>query len=325
MTAARVAYGLGITGLDAVDVLPPVDAGAPPAWVVAVDQTVRPAPPIDPRDGVCHHLPGGRAVVFRRAARTARYHGPPLAADVLAHPFLTVVGVRFNRWLGRECFHAGVFAAAGRSWLVFGPRTAGKSTLLAALASAGWRVMADDLAVTDGHVVFSGPRIVDLREPLPDRRLRVALARSGQRLRVPLGPVAGALPVGGMFFLHWSDEPDPGSGVVGPAGSVADPSAVGPVGGVVARPVPPSELLGRLARIRRLPALPTDPLTLLELAGRPAWDLTRPRNWAALPDTIATLAQTIAGAVRDRSGPEQFRSGGSRVAEPAPRPVEWQR
>lgn len=35
----RVAYGLGITGLDDVPALPAATAGAEPAWVVAVDQT----------------------------------------------------------------------------------------------------------------------------------------------------------------------------------------------------------------------------------------------------------------------------------------------
>lgn len=273
----RVAYGLGITGLDDVPALPAATAGAEPAWVVAVDQTTAP-PPVDLRDGVLHALPRGRAVVFRRHERTARFHGPPLSPDVIAHPFLTVVGIRFNRWLGRECFHAGSFAAGGRSWLVFGSSSAGKSTLLATLAGAGWAVMADDLAVTDGLRVFSGPRSIDLRQPLPGGLLPTSVVRAASRLRVALPPVADALPIGGMFFLGWADDQD------------AEP---------VVRPVPPATLLPRLALDRRLRTLPSDPLMLLELAGVPAWDLLRPRTWAALPDTVGVIAETIAetGAV----------------------------
>lgn len=271
----RIAYGLGINGLDEVPALQPAAAGAEPACVVAVDQTTAPAP-VGLRDGVLHALPQGRAVVFRRDERTARFHGPRLSPDVIAHPFLTVVGIRFNRWLGRECFHAGSFAAGGRAWLVFGPSSAGKSTLLAALAGAGWDVMSDDLTVTDGKVAFSGPRSVDLRHPLPDRLLPTSVVRAGSRLRVALPPVADALPIGGFFFLGWANDQD------------AKP---------VVRSAPPSTLLPRLALDRRLRTLPTDPLVLLELAGAPAWDLIRPRTWAALPDTLAAIAESVAGAV----------------------------
>lgn len=268
----RIAYGLGITGLDAVHALPPAGARRPP-WVVAVSQTTRPAPPtVPPDDGVLRTLPDGRAVVMHRAARTARFHGPTLSADVLAHPYLTLVGIRFNRWLGRECFHAGVFAAGGKAWLLFGPRTAGKSSLLAALAAAGWGVAADDLAVTDGQVVFRGPRTIDLREPLPGRALPTEAARGGSRMRVALGPIADRLPMGGTIFLHWST----GSGASGSRPHL--------------RPVESAPLLSRLARCRILPELPTDPLTPLALAGFPAFDLHRPRRWSALPDTIAAIA-----------------------------------
>ena len=276
----RIAYGLGITGLDEVDALQASPVGSEPAVVVAVEQTTTAAPSlVDLQDGVLHALPQGRAVVLRRDARTARFHGPPLSPDVIAHPFLTVVGIRFNRWMGRECFHAGSFAASGRSWLVFGRSSAGKSTLLAALAGAGWGVMADDLAVTDGRVAFSGPRSIDLRQPLPELLLPTTVVRSRSRLRAALPPVADALPIGGLFFLGWADDEN------------AEP---------VVRPVPPATLLPRLARDRRLSSLPTDPLMLLEIAGLPAWDLIRPRTWAALPDTVATIAETVATAAPRR-------------------------
>lgn len=278
MTGLRLAYGLGIAGLDDVESLPALDPAAPsPAGTVTVSQTTRPAGHLRPGE-TRRVLLDGRTVVFRRDVGTARYHGPPLTPDELAHPYLAVTASRFNRWLGRECFHAGVFVAAGRAWLLFGRRTAGKSTLLAALLAHGCDVLADDLAVTDGRVAFAGPRSVDLRDPLPDRHPRARAVRLGTRLRLDLGPVPDRMPIGGMFFLQWADEP------------------------VATDRVPPAHLLARLAQARNAPELPTDPLMLLELGGLPAWDLRRPRRWSALPDTVAAIADATAGSTADSTG-----------------------
>jgi hypothetical protein len=66
--------------------------------------------------------------------------------------------------------------------------------------------------------------------------------------------------------------------------------------------VGPEEVLARLACRRSWPSLPSDPLTLLRIATRTAWDLTRPRDWGPLPDTVERLMATLAAAgasVRD--------------------------
>ena len=148
----------------------------------------------------------------------------------IAHPYLGPVAVGFNRWAGREVFHAGAFVAAGRAFMVLGPRTAGKSTLMAAIAATGAPILADDLVVTDGEVVFAGPRSVDLREPIPGDALAAPLpelrsARDGTRWRVPLPAIASRYPLGGWFCLRWSDR-------------------------TAADPVPMPSLLGRLAAYR---------------------------------------------------------------------------
>ena len=266
----RYAYGLQVHGLDHVVELSPV--AAPGALRVEVSQSdgVRPVVrPLDADRGVLL-LADGRHLAVDRQAGTARFAGPRLAPDQLAHPHLGPVATVVNRWAGREAFHAGAFVAGGCAWAVLGPRTAGKSSLLAGLAERGVPVLSDDIVVTDGSLAYAGPRCVDLRQPLPGSALTTTPARAGTRLRVALPALPGAVPLGGWVFLGW--------------------------GGTALVPVGPDALLARLAAWRAWGSLASDPVTLLRLATLPAWDLTRPRDWAAVPVTLTGLLATVSAA-----------------------------
>lgn len=274
----RYVYGLRVLGLDDVGELAGAAAAAPGDITVDVRQSEREPPATVALDGqrAVLRLLNGHHLELDRRAGTARFFGPHISSDQLAHPCLGPVATAFNRWAGREAFHGGAFVMGGRAWGVLGGRTAGKSTLLALLAARDVAVLADDILITDGIDAYAGPRCVDLREPLPPSVAApparpLARARSGSRLRVPLDAVAPRVGLGGWLFLRWG------------------PGALRPVG--------PDELLVRLAARHSWPGLPSDPVTLLEIASRPAWDLTRPRDWAAVPDVLAELARTLtAGA-----------------------------
>ncbi|WP_433124056.1 hypothetical protein ACQPWW_17955 [Micromonospora sp. CA-240977] len=270
-TAGRGVYGLRVHGLDGVTELPPAD-GAALGWpAVRVGQRNTPPPPpvpLNDRRGT-RILADGRTLCVDRLRGTATFYGPPLAADVLAHPYLAPVATTVNRWTGRETFHSGAFVLAGRAWAVLGPRTAGKSSLLAALAARGVPILTDDILVVDRVDAFAGPRCVDLRQPVPGAAVPTRPVRAGGRLRVGLPPIAPRVPLGGWLFLRWGTA-------------------------LTLTRLPGATLLARLASQRSFGQLPSDPAVLLSLAARPAWELTRPRDWAALDDTHRLLADTVA-------------------------------
>ncbi len=262
----RSVYGLTVHGLDDVSGLLPRQPPAAETTEILVDQLDAEPPPAHELDDqrVVRQLSDGRHLEMDRTSGRARFYGPRLESDVLAHPYLAPIGVTFNRWAGREAFHAGAFVAGNRAWIVVGGRTAGKSTLMAALAAADVPVLADDIAITDGNVVFAGPRTVDLREPVPGLPMSLNRSRNGTRFRVPLPVVPDRVALGGWIFLRWE-----------------------PV--TTLRPVAPRDLLSRVAARRVLPGLPSDPAVVLDLAAAPAFVYGRPRDWAALPASIDLL------------------------------------
>ncbi|MEU7586563.1 hypothetical protein AB0A95_09715 [Micromonospora sp. NPDC049230] len=270
-TAGRGVYGLRVHGLDESSELPPAEGGALGWPAVRVDQLDVPPPPPVPLDDrrSTRILADGRTLSVDRLRGTATFYGPPLAPDVLAHPYLAPVATTVNRWAGRETFHSGAFVLAGRAWAVLGPRTAGKSSLLAALAARDVSVLTDDILVVDGVDAFAGPRCVDLRHPVPGVALPARGVRAGDRLRVGLPPIAPHVPLGGWLFPRWGDA-------------------------VTLTRLPAAALLARLASRRSFGQLPSDPGALLSLAALPAWELTRPRDWAALDDTYRLVVDTVA-------------------------------
>jgi hypothetical protein len=263
------AYGLTVTGLPWVAELDP----GPSRSGVAVQVTVAeglPEPaarPLDAAGGV-RRLADGRLLELDRERGTAVFHGPPLTPDLLAHPYLSPVATAFGRWAGREAFHAGAFLAADRAWAVLGPRTAGKSTLMAALAARDVPVLSDDIVVTDGAVVLSGPRCVDLREVPPVPGLDLRTARLGTRHRLHLPERPEQVPFGGWVFLDWDDD-------------------------LGVDRVPAARLLGHLAARRAWRHLDSRAELLLDLAAAPAWTLRRPRRWDQLEASLDLLLATV--------------------------------
>jgi energy-coupling factor transporter ATP-binding protein EcfA2 len=208
-------------------------------------------------------------LVFDRQTLTATFEGPPLSPDELLHPFLVPVASIAGRWLGREAFHGGAVAFPGGALALLGPREAGKSTLLAALAGAGLPVLADDMVVIEHGRVFRGPPCVDLRCAPPAGvldGLPLARVRRGSRFRVRLPESPLSVPLRGWVFLESGRR-------------------------VALRSLDPRERLSRLARWRSWPALASDPAAFLDLAALPVWGLARPRRWSALAATIKVLRQ----------------------------------
>lgn len=275
-------YGLRFPGLAGTPGLPVATPDDPAGPAVIVRQVDAPGPaevPIGPRPvRSVRTLTDGRVLDIDPATRsgrvdgTATLHGPVLEPADLAHPYLTPIASAFSRWNGREAFHSGVFGLHGRAWIARGVRTAGKSSLMAALAGQGCTVLADDMAMTDGDVVHSGPRSIDLREPVPGVDLPHRPARGGTRRRLLLPEAPRSLPLGGWLFLHWTDDP---------------------TSDVELRPIAPGAVLSRLARTRAYADWDSDPSQLLSLALRPAFDLRRPRRWDAVPEVMAALDEQL--------------------------------
>lgn len=66
--------------------------------------------------------------------------------DIVAYLLGPVIGCLLN-WQGYSCLHAGVIAIGNEAIAIIGPKGAGKSTLTAYFAYAGYPVLADDIAV----------------------------------------------------------------------------------------------------------------------------------------------------------------------------------
>jgi hypothetical protein len=262
-------YGLYLTGVTGAGLLPARCAVRPRVDIGYAQQP--PEPVCVGTERVVLDLPCDRQLLLKRSEGTATFTGPPLDDDELVHPYLGAAASVFNRWAGREVYHAGAFVCGGLAWAVVGGREAGKSSLLAALATRRFPVLADDLVITDGHQVYSGPRTIDLRRPPPPTVEPVTRARAASRWRLPLPPLSGAVPLGGWIYLRWRTE--------------------------IAMPVvPASVLLARLAARRAWSALPSDPETLLSLAAHPGWDLGRPADWARMDEAVDLMLDTLRAA-----------------------------
>ena len=128
---ARSVYGMRLTGLDGLgfevddELAPPTDGGGLELITATVTRSAGAAPRervMDQQGGV-RSLPDGRTLQLDRASGRATFYGPPLSPDMIAHPYLGPIAAGFNRWAGREVFHDGAFVAAGRAFMVLGPRT----------------------------------------------------------------------------------------------------------------------------------------------------------------------------------------------------------
>jgi hypothetical protein len=264
------AYGLHLRGLeDAAHLLHPVADEAPVFGVFSEVGTAREDEYVN-GDRAVLALRSGGEIVVERAAGTIGFRVPhPVRADELVHPYLAPAAAVAARWLGRESMHAGAFVAGGRAWALLGGRTAGKSSTLGWLARLGAPVVCDDMLIVDGARVFAGPRSLDLREDAAarlDGSREIGVTGARERWRVELGAVPESLELGGWFLLEWGEE-------------------------IAVRALRASERVARLAPHRALRLEPARSGGLLELASLPAWVLSRPREWASLPDSAERLLE----------------------------------
>jgi hypothetical protein len=219
-------------------------------------------------------LSGGAWAELDRVAGRAQLRLPGEVSDgALVHPYLAPVALVMSRWLGREGFHGGGIVAGGGVWAVLGNRTAGKSTMLAWLASQGVGVVSDDVVIIDGGTVFAGPRSVDLRDESAQRLgIGEPMGQVGarERWRVALPPIEAELPFRGWITLEWGD-----------AVSVA--------------PIRGAQRLPALVPHRGVRMAPLDPAVLVRFSALPHLRFTRPRDWASLGPATERLLDAIAG------------------------------
>lgn len=270
-------YGLRFVGID----------GAAHYMYPATDEpvvTVHQEPGFDGRrdaeeltgDAARLHLSDGTGLaVLDRAAGTVTLRvSRPYPDEALLHPMLSSTAAVFNRWLGRDSFHAGVFLNDERAWVVTGGKGDGKSTTLGYLAGHGVPVLADDLAVIERGRVYPGPGFIDLRTEAasaidgPTRDLGQLGARARTRLDLPGSTSAGSYPLAGFIQLGWADE-------------------------LALVPVPVPERLALLFGNSAVQRAPLDPASYLRYAALPYYRLTRPRSLAQLPAVQSLLRSSL--------------------------------
>jgi hypothetical protein len=275
--ASSGAYGLRLAGLEsASELLVPVGPAAPLYAVEAAVADPMTAPEYAGDDRAELQLRSGGRIEIDRVAGTVRFEiAHPVRPDELVHPYLAPAAAVIARWHGHESLHAGAFAVDGSAWGVLGTREAGKSSTLAWLALAGAEVLCDDLLVVDGRTALVGPRSIDLRADAADRLgagepIGVTGARERWRLRLDGAGDGHAL--AGWIFLAWGDR-------------------------VATRSLGASERIQRLIPQRATSLAPTRADAVLDLATLPAWEVSRPRDWASLPqagERLLELARSTA-------------------------------
>jgi hypothetical protein len=153
-------------------------------------------------------LLGGSSVRLERQSRRIVYVGPgSLSPSELVHPYLAPAASLLAHWEGWLPLHAGGFVAEGRGWLVVSQRGGGKSTTLAKLASRGYGVLCDDLAVIRDGFLMAGPRSIDLRQADEDGNAHaLGIVGARERWRLWLEDVPAEVPAGGVIYFTWGRE-----------------------------------------------------------------------------------------------------------------------
>jgi hypothetical protein len=202
-----------------------------------------------------------------------------ISPRALVHPLLAVPLSLLARWRGHVTLHAGAFAADG-AWGVLGDRTAGKSSMLAALADRGAPIVADDLLVLDDGWALAGPSCVDLRPDVAERfPSATSLGEVGGRVRFRLSttPAEPRTELKGFFVLEWGED-------------TSEPELV---------PIPMQERLRLMYGQEYMGVVgAADPRRLMELVGLPAWRVRRPRDWQATPAVVDQMLQLAGDPAR---------------------------
>ena len=273
--APRGAYGLRLAGLVGCDpLLLPAERGWPLVRIVLeISEADPPAERLHAGSALVRLRTGGWIELDRAGGLAAYFVQRPLSEDEIVHPFLAPVAIVVSHWYERESIHAGALAVNGTAWGIVGDRLGGKSSLLAALATCGVDVLADDLIVLDELTAFAGPRTIDLREDAAAALgLGESIGRAGarERWRLRLGVVPASAPMGGWIFVGWGDR-------------------------LEMRRMRGAEVLERLLGSRGIRATPAEPDRFLQLSALPAWELSRPRSWSSLHQTVEELLCVVAG------------------------------
>jgi hypothetical protein len=269
------AYGIRLEGLEAAaELLVSVDDRAPSYRIEGVVAPPRAGPEhVDDERADLRLRSGGRVLIDRRARRAAFHVPRPVRTDELVHPYLAPAAAVIGRWLGRESIHAGAVAVDGSALGVVGSRGAGKSSTLAWLALRGGDVLCDDLLMIDGRTTFPGPRSIDLRSDAAARLGAgepIGVTGARERWRLRLGPTVERHVLTGFVFLAWGDR-------------------------VRVRALGAAERLERLVPQRAVRLQPARRDAVLDLVSAPAWEISRPRRWASLPEAghrLLELAST---------------------------------
>ncbi|MGZ4232978.1 MAG: hypothetical protein ACXVUE_09610 [Solirubrobacteraceae bacterium] len=221
--------------------------------------------------------PSARLRLDRRSSTLEIRSSDGVPVADLVHPALWPAAAVFARWHGRETFHAGAVSFDGEgAWAILGERGAGKSSLLAILASHGVEVLGDDLVVVAGQRCFGGPRCIDLR-PEAAAALSIErdtrLVRSTERRRLMLGPCNGEYTLRGFVQLRWGTE-------------------------VGLQRLLPAERLPLLLDHRRVVGLGADFEQLLDLVALPAVRLIRPPGWHASQRVASELGEHLSQSTK---------------------------
>lgn len=188
--------------------------------------------------------------------------------DEIVHPLLGTIALRLAERRGIDALHAGAVVGAAGAWAVAGPKEHGKSTLLGACAHAGMTVLCDDVLVLERGRCLAGPRMVDLRPGAAEALAAGERARGGSRRRMLLPRAPASVELAGFVHLRWGDE-------------------------LQLAALDVSQRLDRLAVLRALSGWPRLAELPIELAHRPAFELTRPRDWGRLGETVALLGEAV--------------------------------
>jgi hypothetical protein len=268
----RGAYGLRLEGLDDPSLVP-AEGGWPSVRIERRVGRATGSEDVVSERGARLVLRNGGEIVLDRSPLRALFRVPFELGDAeLVHPYLAPAAAAIGWWLRRESFHGGGIVLGDAALGVFGEREAGKSSLLAALAAQGVRIVSDDVLVVDDEAwTLSGPRTIDLRRGAAERLgsgrpLGVVGAR--ERWRVELDAAVSPAPLRGWLALSWGDD-------------------------LGARPLGAGERLERLSSLRAIRLPPANPGLLLRLAALPAWELHRPRDWRHLDATISLIGETV--------------------------------
>lgn len=218
--------------------------------------------------------PAGSASISKHQATTV-LTAERGAGHAFVHPHLTSTAVVAAEWSGRLAFHGGAFVDSQmRAWGVLGDRGAGKSSAMAWCATHEIPVIADDLVVTDGMSVFSGPRCVDLRKSAAHHfgiGVDIGFVGSRRRWRHRTEQVQAEYPLAGWIILRW----DASIGLT---------------------PLPVAETARRLAANRALLLGQQHPVPWLHAIAAPTFTFGRPKDWAAVDDAMIELIRGVTPA-----------------------------